>query len=122
MAPCPACRPCWMEGSATLRMKKSSTNMNVPVMSTASGAQDACAGARSELGRARVAVMFPSLGAPVTGESSGLEHRPADLGAVPGRVRLGERDLVILSDRAVHTDGPLGHHGAETAVGLVGRG
>ena len=29
-----------MDGSATFRMKKSSTNMNVPVMSTASGAQD----------------------------------------------------------------------------------
>src|ERR1700749_4511295 len=106
-----------MDGSATFRMKKSSTNMNVLIMSTASGAQDARAGACSEVGRLRVAVMFPSLGAPVTGESSGREHRPADLGALPGGVRLGERALVVLAAGAVHADGPLGHHGAEQAVG-----
>src|SRR5262245_14395059 len=115
----PACRPCWIDGSATFTMKKSRTNMNVPNMRTVSAAQERPDGAWTGLGRVRVAVMPPSLRPPVTGESRGLEDRPADLGAVAVQVRFGERDQVILADRAVHADGPLGDHRAERAVGLV---
>src|SRR6266516_320736 len=62
----------------------------------------------------------PSLWPPLTGESSGLEDRPADLGAMPGHVGLGERDQVILADRALDADGALGDDRAQHAVGLVG--
>ena len=87
--------------------------MNVPVMSTARARQDGPDGARTELGRVRVAVMLPSLLPPLTGESSRLEDRPADLRAVPGQVGFGERDQVILADGPVHPDRPFGDHGAE---------
>jgi hypothetical protein len=40
MALSPARRLCWIDGSATLTMKKSRTNMNVPNMSTVSAAQE----------------------------------------------------------------------------------
>jgi hypothetical protein len=57
MAPSPARRDCWIDGRATLTMKKSRTNMNVPVMSTASADHDWPGGDWTELGSVRVAVM-----------------------------------------------------------------
>src|SRR6516165_5971366 len=115
MAPSPAPRPCWMDGSATFTMKKSRTNMNVPNISTVSADQDGADGAR----QSTCCGHTPSLLPPVTGESNGLEDRPADLGAVPGQVGFGERHQVVLADRPVHSDRPFGDHRAEPAVGLV---
>src|ERR1700751_5233979 len=120
MAPSPAPRLSWMDGRATLTMKKSRTNMNVPIMSTARADQPASGLDRTR--KWRCCVHTPSLWPPLTGESSGLEDRPADLGAVPGQVGFGERDQVILADRALDADSPLGHDRAQRAVGLVGVG
>src|ERR1700722_16863816 len=72
MAPSPAPRPCWMDGRATFTMKKSRTNMNAPNISTIRPDHDRPDEAWTALGRTRVAVMLPSLPAPVTGESNAL--------------------------------------------------
>src|SRR5271170_5931420 len=129
MAPSPAPRPCWMDGRATFTMKKSRTNMNVPDISTISADQGLCASRPDDDGlgsdwtdREAVVdvVMLPSLLPPLRGESrrGRVEDRPADLGPlVLGRSRLGERGEVVLADRPVHSDGSLGHHGAQVAVG-----
>ena len=64
LAPDPARRPCWIAGSATLTMKKSRTNMNVPIMSTASADQDRPPAVWTGLGSVRVAVMPRACGLP----------------------------------------------------------
>src|SRR5271155_2164736 len=131
MAPSPARRPCWMDGSATVTMKKSKTNMNVPVISTASADQrlrstrpgsDARGSDWTERVALVVVVMLPSLVPPLRGESrrGRVEDGPADFGPlVLGGSRLGERGEVVLADGPVHPDGPFGHHGAQPAVRLV---
>jgi hypothetical protein len=64
MALSPARRLCWIDGSATLTMKKSRTNMNVPIMSTASADQDRPGGDWTGLGSVRVAVISRASGLP----------------------------------------------------------
>src|ERR1700759_4441995 len=60
MAPWLAPRPCWIVGRATFTMKKSSTNMNVPIIRTASGHQRFFAGDReAERGRSVAVAVMP---------------------------------------------------------------
>ena len=62
IAPLAACRPDWIDGSATLTMKKSSTTMNVPDRTTGSGAQRLPRASASDCGNLAVicVVLMPS--------------------------------------------------------------
>src|SRR6185503_21340674 len=63
----------------------------------------------------------PTIEPPATGESSRrLEDGPADLRAVPLFVRsLEGADDVLLADRSLHADRPLGDDSAQRRIGAV---